>query len=134
MRLIAGDVVLTAHFAYTHHENGAWVTLCRLHEGRCNSDALGRCTEYCARTGSARCSSKDVFTKPLGRRDALARAIQFMPRPTRKLIWASYFNQSLKRGLKCVPKYVGPTQEQLAIEALKTLIRTIVREEVQRGA
>lgn len=48
-------------------------------------------SDYCSRFGRADCALGDNFSKAQGRKIALRRAIQFMPRDLRRQIWNEYW-------------------------------------------
>ena len=89
MRVDVDGVSYTAHFKHSKRRVRPF-TACLLHVGLCSASP---CAEDGSQwTGLARCAPTDQFVKAVGRKLALARAMQAaqLPKPTRAAIWAAY--------------------------------------------
>jgi hypothetical protein len=102
MLLNIGDKKYAVHFAHRCGFDvdsdipiavqGHWATYCGIHEGAC---VIKGCADYAhPYQGVAHCHSHDQFSKYVGRKVALGRALKAFPRPLRKHIWHEYFKQS----------------------------------------
>lgn len=69
-----------------------WATFATIHPGRCASNERP-CKTPESVTGVARCSKKDMFSRAVGRKLALKRAIDWMPRELRAQIWVEYLKR-----------------------------------------
>lgn len=72
-----------------------WRTECSLHAGKCPNMDRPRGTACSAPSlhGHADCSPLDTFLRYEGRKGALQRALETLPRELRAELWASYFEQ-----------------------------------------
>ena len=102
MLLDLGDKQYSVHFQYgcvreqvltgrgfqvkyiPHYE-----TLCTIHEGKCV--VKGCANEPRSLNGVAYCHPNDQFSRSKGRKMALSRALDTLPRETRRDIWKAYF-------------------------------------------
>lgn len=103
MLLDVGDKKYAVHFT---HGSGSifdispevlkfedrYVTTCRLHEGTCV--VKGCASQDHPLYGAAFCHPNDQFSKRVGRKMALARALAPLPRNLRQQIWDAYFKVS----------------------------------------
>lgn len=96
MVLDVGDKQCTLHFAHRWDleiDNGNhvkhWTSWCTLHEGVCK--AKGCAFLLHPHVGSCHCHPNDQFSKKAGRKIALGRALQSVPRELRQPIWEAYF-------------------------------------------
>jgi hypothetical protein len=100
----------TAHFSHVtdYEETGEFRgfravtvprhrTFCKLHEGRCQVKGCACLPDASSYVGEAFCNPQDQFTRKIGRKLALARALALLPRTLRQQIWASYFKISPHR-------------------------------------
>jgi hypothetical protein len=87
---IVGEYKVTFRYTGLHRRP---VTLC------CISLILGGIQKGDAPLlqGKAECSRKDQFNKNIGRKHALARALQGFPKAERKVFWDAYF-KTVKNG------------------------------------
>jgi cell wall hydrolase len=100
MILEIGDQKYAVHFAHrwdyqieeTGHGRMHWSTHCALHEGICK---IKGCAEIAhPYYGAAFCHENDQFSKRVGRKLAMSRAIKPLPRSLRQQLWAAYFKLS----------------------------------------
>lgn len=101
MLLTVGDKQYAVHFSHQiTHDAGVgpdfrtyyiarWKTHCSVHEGRCG--VKGCADKGHPYYGVAACHEHDQFSKVTGRKISLGRALQSLPRETRRLIWTEYF-------------------------------------------
>lgn len=90
------DVNGTKFVLHVHHERveGRWETRVRLHDGDCQHQDEEKPCIAPAYSGFSFCSPKDIFSRAVGRRVALTRALESLPRPLRGYLWRAYNLQS----------------------------------------
>lgn len=96
MLLTVGDKQYAVHFQHSpaqYFESGVIssraTTDCAIHEGRCT--VKGCAAAYHKLRGISIVHPGDHFDKRVGRKISLGRALQSLPRETRRLIWTEYF-------------------------------------------
>lgn len=96
MFLDTGDKQFTAHFQHFRDSRQHWLTRVKIHPGRCEvKGCVGIVTAPdCFYQGIAKCNPCDQFSKKVGRRMALTRALEPLPRSLRAQIWEAYWKES----------------------------------------